>query len=220
MNKGYVEILLPLAQTLKNVVVHRALERFPCDVREVLLVEAILSLKADIHDLSAKERWIQLCADPELLAGGRKGEMESFSACLDNARNNSNSPSMSSASTNASGALSNPSNNYNMVMNRNNNKSKNNIPKPSTTLSWFFHDDVLSQEMWNSLGKFPSIVLAGSTLPSERDTPVSVLTNRPIKGPAHLLEDGKAAISLEEALLWGRVNSLSPLNTGFGLEAV
>jgi hypothetical protein len=35
-----------------------------------------------------------------------------------------------------------------------------------------------------------------------------------MQGPVFLLEDGKSAISLNDALMWAKVNPFSPLGTG------
>ncbi|CAD7928702.1 unnamed protein product [Amoebophrya sp. A120] len=77
--------------------------------------------------------------------------------------------------------------------------------------------DMIEDKVWNGLGG-PSMMLAGSLLPSEREAPVSVLSNEVIRGPSFLLEDGQSCVALKEALLWGRVNTCSPLNTGYPVE--
>lgn len=38
------------------------------------------------------------------------------------------------------------------------------------------------------------------------------------QGPAFFLEDGKSAISLNDALMWAKVNPFSPLGTGIRLN--
>ncbi|CAH1267956.1 WDR17 [Branchiostoma lanceolatum] len=53
----------------------------------------------------------------------------------------------------------------------------------------------------------------GSHLPSHSDVHVSFLSKTRIQGPAFFLEDGKTAISLNEALMWAKVNPFSPLGT-------
>lgn len=39
-----------------------------------------------------------------------------------------------------------------------------------------------------------------------------------VQGPVYLLEDGKSAISLNDALMWAKVNPFSPLGTGIRLN--
>ncbi|CAG5133469.1 unnamed protein product, partial [Candidula unifasciata] len=53
-----------------------------------------------------------------------------------------------------------------------------------------------------------------SNLPSHSDIQVSVLSGDRIKGQAFFLEDGQSAISLNEALMWAKVNPFSPLGSG------
>lgn len=38
------------------------------------------------------------------------------------------------------------------------------------------------------------------------------------QGPVFFLEDGKSAISLNDALMWAKVNPFSPLGTGIRLN--
>mmetsp|Transcript_71803 Transcript_71803/g.191534 ORF Transcript_71803/g.191534 Transcript_71803/m.191534 type:complete len:1269 (+) Transcript_71803:67-3873(+) len=59
-------------------------------------------------------------------------------------------------------------------------------------------------------------ILAGANLPAggKGDARVSVVTTKPIRGAAVVLEDGRSFISQTEAVAWGRVNPFSPLNTG------
>ncbi|CAD7925279.1 unnamed protein product [Amoebophrya sp. A25] len=76
--------------------------------------------------------------------------------------------------------------------------------------------DRLPPLLWDvELSAGPSLQLEGSFLPAERDAAVSVLSSEPIKGPSFLLEDGQHCVSLREATLWSRVNTCSPLNTGY-----
>lgn len=39
-----------------------------------------------------------------------------------------------------------------------------------------------------------------------------------VQGPVFLLEDGKSAISLNDALMWAKVNPFSPLGTGLRIN--
>lgn len=39
-----------------------------------------------------------------------------------------------------------------------------------------------------------------------------------LQGPVFFLEDGKSAISLNDALMWAKVNPFSPLGTGIRLN--
>lgn len=39
-----------------------------------------------------------------------------------------------------------------------------------------------------------------------------------VQGPVFLLEDGESAISLNDALMWAKVNPFSPLGTGLRIN--
>lgn len=63
--------------------------------------------------------------------------------------------------------------------------------------------------------------------PEEKDmSKVSVLFFSPfsewshiiVQGPVFSLEDGKSAISLNDALMWAKVNPFSPLGTGLRIN--
>uniref|UniRef100_A0A3Q2FKJ8 WD repeat domain 17 n=1 Tax=Cyprinodon variegatus TaxID=28743 RepID=A0A3Q2FKJ8_CYPVA len=56
--------------------------------------------------------------------------------------------------------------------------------------------------------------VTGSNLPSHSDLHLSCFTGHRIQGPVFLLEDNKSAISLNDALMWAKVNPFSPLGTG------
>ncbi|KAM6972140.1 WD repeat-containing protein 17 [Aplochiton taeniatus] len=56
--------------------------------------------------------------------------------------------------------------------------------------------------------------VTGSNLPSHSDVQLSCFTGHRIQGPVFFLEDGKSAISLNDALMWAKVNPFSPLGTG------
>ncbi|OXB84140.1 UNVERIFIED_CONTAM: hypothetical protein H355_012258 [Colinus virginianus] len=60
--------------------------------------------------------------------------------------------------------------------------------------------------------------VTGSNLPSHSDVHVSCLTGLRIQGPVFFLEDGKSTISLNDALMWAKVNPFSPLGTGIRLN--
>ncbi|KAB1257529.1 WD repeat-containing protein 17 [Camelus dromedarius] len=60
--------------------------------------------------------------------------------------------------------------------------------------------------------------VTGSNLPSHSDTHLSCLTGSKIQGPVFFLEDGKSTISLNDALMWAKVNPFSPLGTGIRLN--
>ncbi|XP_038416431.1 WD repeat-containing protein 17 isoform X3 [Canis lupus familiaris] len=60
--------------------------------------------------------------------------------------------------------------------------------------------------------------VTGSNLPSHSDTHISCLTGLKIQGPVFFLEDGKSTISLNDALMWAKVNPFSPLGTGLRLN--
>ncbi|GFS08154.1 WD repeat-containing protein 17, partial [Elysia marginata] len=55
---------------------------------------------------------------------------------------------------------------------------------------------------------------SSSHLPSHSDVHVSILSNSRIQGQPYFLEDGCSAISLNEALMWAKVNPFSPLGSG------
>uniref|UniRef100_A0A3P8W9Z8 WD repeat domain 17 n=1 Tax=Cynoglossus semilaevis TaxID=244447 RepID=A0A3P8W9Z8_CYNSE len=60
--------------------------------------------------------------------------------------------------------------------------------------------------------------VTGSNLPSHSDVQLSCFTGQRIQGPVFLLEDGKSAISLNDALMWAKVNPFSPLGTGLRIN--
>ncbi|MBN3284063.1 WDR17 protein, partial [Polyodon spathula] len=60
--------------------------------------------------------------------------------------------------------------------------------------------------------------VTGSNLPSHSDVYISCLTGSRIEGPVFFLEDGKSAVSLNDALMWAKVNPFSPLGTGIRLN--
>ncbi|XP_068043144.1 WD repeat-containing protein 17 isoform X3 [Anomalospiza imberbis] len=60
--------------------------------------------------------------------------------------------------------------------------------------------------------------VTGSNLPSHSDVHTSCLTGLKIQGPVFFLEDGKSAVSLNDALMWAKVNPFSPLGTGIRLN--
>uniref|UniRef100_A0A3P8U0Y3 Uncharacterized protein n=1 Tax=Amphiprion percula TaxID=161767 RepID=A0A3P8U0Y3_AMPPE len=60
--------------------------------------------------------------------------------------------------------------------------------------------------------------VTGSNLPSHSDLQLSCFTGQRIQGPVFLLEDGKSAISLNDALMWAKVNPFSPLGTGLRIN--
>uniref|UniRef100_T1JBR5 WD repeat-containing protein 55 homolog n=1 Tax=Strigamia maritima TaxID=126957 RepID=T1JBR5_STRMM len=63
----------------------------------------------------------------------------------------------------------------------------------------------------------PTIV-TGSHLPSHSDTHLCCLTGEIIQGPAYFLEDGVSAMSINDVLMWAKVNPFSPLGTGMRLN--
>ncbi|XP_013910742.1 PREDICTED: WD repeat-containing protein 17 isoform X1 [Thamnophis sirtalis] len=60
--------------------------------------------------------------------------------------------------------------------------------------------------------------VSGSNLPGHSDIHISCLTGLRIQGPVFFLEDGKSTISLNDALMWAKVNPFSPLGTGIRLN--
>ncbi|XP_064607979.1 WD repeat-containing protein 17-like isoform X2 [Liolophura sinensis] len=67
------------------------------------------------------------------------------------------------------------------------------------------------------LGAGPDCV-ASSHLPSHSDVHMSYLTGKRIQGHAFFLEDGNSAISINEALMWAKVNPFSPLGSGLRIN--
>ncbi|XP_068702720.1 WD repeat-containing protein 17-like [Montipora foliosa] len=82
--------------------------------------------------------------------------------------------------------------------------------------------------VWDALlkkvGTEPSIyttgvdIVAGSLLPSHSDVQLSCLTGERIKGPAFFLNDGRSVMSLNNALMWAKVNAFSIIGAGVRLE--
>ncbi|XP_064637319.1 WD repeat-containing protein 17-like isoform X2 [Lineus longissimus] len=68
------------------------------------------------------------------------------------------------------------------------------------------------EEMWPVQTGMDCI--ASSHLPSHSDCHVSLLNQQRIQGPTFFLEDGRSAISINDALMWAKVNPFSPLNSG------
>uniref|UniRef100_A0AAR2INH4 WD repeat domain 17 n=1 Tax=Pygocentrus nattereri TaxID=42514 RepID=A0AAR2INH4_PYGNA len=60
--------------------------------------------------------------------------------------------------------------------------------------------------------------VTGSSLPSHSDVQISCFTGLRIQGPVFFLEDGKSSISLNDALMWAKVNPFSPLGTGIRIN--
>ncbi|PVD35249.1 hypothetical protein C0Q70_06530 [Pomacea canaliculata] len=60
--------------------------------------------------------------------------------------------------------------------------------------------------------------VSSSHLPSHSDVHVSVITGQRIRGLAVFLEDGKSAVSVNEALMWAKVNPFSPLGSGMRIN--
>lgn len=58
----------------------------------------------------------------------------------------------------------------------------------------------------------------GSTLPSHSDVNISCLNEQRIQGPVHFLEDGFSALSMNDALMWAKVNPFSPLASGMRIN--
>ncbi|XP_066092130.1 WD repeat-containing protein 17 isoform X3 [Saccopteryx bilineata] len=61
--------------------------------------------------------------------------------------------------------------------------------------------------------------VAGSQLPSHSDAHVSCLTGSRIQGPVYFLEDGKSAISLNDALMWAKFPTSRRVPGVLGLTA-
>lgn len=56
--------------------------------------------------------------------------------------------------------------------------------------------------------------VTGSHLPRHSDQHKCYLTKQPLQGPVFFLERGKSAISLNDAIMWAKVNPFSPLRDG------
>ncbi|OQR81553.1 WD repeat-containing protein 17 isoform X3 [Thraustotheca clavata] len=73
------------------------------------------------------------------------------------------------------------------------------------------------QSNWTSPTETFEVVVPGSKLPSAGQSKYpmrSLFTGEIIHGPLVKLEDDVSAISLEDAIMWSRVNPFSPLSTG------
>uniref|UniRef100_H2Z7K9 Gem-associated protein 5 TPR domain-containing protein n=1 Tax=Ciona savignyi TaxID=51511 RepID=H2Z7K9_CIOSA len=57
-------------------------------------------------------------------------------------------------------------------------------------------------------------VVDGSNLPSHSDIHVSTISQKQIAGAPFYLEDGRSVLSLNEALMWAKVNQFSPTGSG------
>ncbi|XP_067662961.1 WD repeat-containing protein 17-like [Haliotis asinina] len=60
--------------------------------------------------------------------------------------------------------------------------------------------------------------VASSQLPSHSDVHISCLTGQRVQGLAFFLEDGQSALSVNEALMWAKVNPFSPLGSGMRIN--
>ncbi|KAL5011845.1 hypothetical protein ScPMuIL_010396 [Solemya velum] len=60
--------------------------------------------------------------------------------------------------------------------------------------------------------------MVSSNLPSHSDIHTSCLTGERIKGMSYFLEDGTSAVSINEALMWAKVNPFSPLGSGLRIN--
>ncbi|KAK7486957.1 hypothetical protein BaRGS_00021773 [Batillaria attramentaria] len=81
---------------------------------------------------------------------------------------------------------------------------------------WALLMQKLGQESW-PVEPGPDCV-ASSHLPSHSDVHMSVLTGQRVQGLAVFLEDGKSAVSINEALMWAKVNPFSPLGSGMRIN--
>ncbi|XP_014672534.1 PREDICTED: WD repeat-containing protein 17-like [Priapulus caudatus] len=57
------------------------------------------------------------------------------------------------------------------------------------------------------------VLVSSSHLPSHSDVRLSYLDGEQIQGPVFYLEDGQSAVSLNDALMWAKVNAFSPLGS-------
>ncbi|XP_070198103.1 WD repeat-containing protein 17-like [Littorina saxatilis] len=84
--------------------------------------------------------------------------------------------------------------------------------EPNSNPQWSQLQARLGHEIWPV--EFGADCMASSHLPSHSDVHVSVLTGQRIRGLAVFLEDAKSAVSVNEALMWAKVNPFSPLGSG------
>ncbi|XP_028402254.1 WD repeat-containing protein 17-like [Dendronephthya gigantea] len=117
------------------------------------------------------------------------------------------------------------------------NKEKVNLPVTGVQIeneskAWLYHD--IEQEnskdteelkrTWSNMNRRIGVcksdlecgtdIVAGSHLPQNSNTKPSILTGEQIKGPVFILEDGESVMSLNNAIMWAKVNPFSPLATG------
>ncbi|XP_041358787.1 WD repeat-containing protein 17-like [Gigantopelta aegis] len=101
------------------------------------------------------------------------------------------------------------------------NNVSNSPPDESLLLA---EGDSLYQLIMKRIGKESSPIelgpdcVASSHLPSHSDVHVSIITGERIQGLAYFLEDGKSTISVNEALMWAKVNPFSPLGSGMRIN--
>ncbi|KAG8202086.1 hypothetical protein JTE90_010448 [Oedothorax gibbosus] len=67
-------------------------------------------------------------------------------------------------------------------------------------------------------GDTGTTIVNGSNLPRHSDHHRCYVRNSAIRGPVYFLEDLKSTISLNDALMWAKVNRFSPLKTGFTIN--
>eukprot|EP00392_Amoebophrya_sp_AT5.2_P005613 g5622.t1 len=192
--RGYSEILHSLAQTVQNIVVHRQLA-FPVSTEELFALDAILAAKAFPRGVRTLEKLNKVRASAGVPSGSSLSPqlLQVVDGHVD---------WLGGGGSVTTGTTSTGSANMSQLQGE----------CPPRNVHWLL--DKMDEEVWRKV-QGSSMVLAGSVLPSERNAAVSVLSSEVIKGPSFLLEDGQNKVSLKEALLWGRVNACSPLNTGY-----
>uniref|UniRef100_A0A8C5PQP5 WD repeat domain 17 n=2 Tax=Leptobrachium leishanense TaxID=445787 RepID=A0A8C5PQP5_9ANUR len=107
-----------------------------------------------------------------------------------------------------------------MACTRSSNKSSEDLPyTPPSEAQKKIYSSLLQKIREEPLkGLIGPDYVTGSNLPSHSDVHISCLTGLRIQGPVFFLEDGKSAISLNDALMWAKVNPFSPLGTGIRLN--
>ncbi|KAK6173871.1 hypothetical protein SNE40_017251 [Patella caerulea] len=96
--------------------------------------------------------------------------------------------------------------------------------KKRTTEESTSDEKSIYHDLWRKAGKKTCIIsfgpdcVASSQLPSHSDVHISCLTDKRILGLAYFLEDGKTAMSINEAIMWAKVNPFSPLLSGVRLN--
>ncbi|XP_054708343.1 LOW QUALITY PROTEIN: WD repeat-containing protein 17-like [Uloborus diversus] len=88
----------------------------------------------------------------------------------------------------------------------------------------FDDENIVFKEMMGKIeedlpyGDIGTTIVSGSNLPRHSDHHRCYLRGTNIQGPVYFLDDSKSTISLNDALMWAKVNRFSPLKTGFTIN--